>query len=89
MTTSLYALSRSERTCLIFAVAFLLSGVFYGMLARRVVRAMSGDTLVTILQDCPVLVLISLCFGFLMTACGHYAIRQSLRSQTREENYRV
>ncbi|MDU4242107.1 MAG: hypothetical protein E7I22_05020 [Bifidobacterium longum] len=82
MTTSMYALSRSEKACLIFATAFLFSALFYGTLAGRIVRAMSADTLITILQDCPVLLMISLGAGFIATALGHYVIRQCMRAES-------
>lgn len=85
MTTSMYALSRSEKACLIFATAFLTSAVIYGTLAGRIVRAMSADTLVTVLQDCPVLLMISLGAGFIATALGHYAIRQCLKTEPGRE----
>ena len=81
MSTSMYALSRSEKVCLIFAIAFLTSAVIYGTLAGRIVRAMSADTLVTILQDCPVLLMISLSAGFISTALGHYVVRQCLKPE--------
>jgi hypothetical protein len=77
MTTSMYALSRSEKACLIFATAFLLRTVLRH--ARRAnCQAMSADTLITILQDCPVLLMISLGAGFIATALGHYVIRQCM-----------
>lgn len=85
MTTSMYALSRAEQVCLIFATAFLASAVIYGSLAGRIVRALSGDTLVTILQDCPVLLMISLSGGFIATALGHYVVRQCIRTEPRRE----
>lgn len=88
MTTSMYALSRSEKVCLIFATAFLTSAVIYGTLAGRIVRAMSGDTLVTILQDCPVLLMISLGAGFIVTALGNYVVRQCFRAEPRREEAR-
>lgn len=85
MTTSMYALTRSERACLLFAVAFLVSATVYGLFASRVVRAMSGEVIVTILQDCPVLVMISLSAGFISTALGHYAIRQCFQTEPDRE----
>lgn len=85
MNTSMYALSRSEQLCLIFATAFLSSAVIYGTLAGRIVRAMSGDTLVTILQDCPVLLMISLSGGFIATASAHYVVRQCMKPEPRRE----
>lgn len=85
MNTSMYALSRYEQVCPIFATAFLTSAVIYGSLAGRIVRAMSGDTLVTVLQDCPVLLMISLSGGFITTALGHYVIRQCFRTEPRRE----
>ncbi|VYU35865.1 hypothetical protein [Metakosakonia massiliensis] len=86
MTTSMYALSRSEQACLLFAIAFLTSAMIYGLLAGRIVRAMSADTLVTILQDCPVLLMLSLSGGFIATATGHYVIRQCLRTEPSRED---
>lgn len=86
MTTSMYALSRSEQACLLFAVAFLTSAMIYGLLAGRIVRAMSADTLVTILQDCPVLLMLSLSGGFIATATGHYVIRQCCMTETHRED---
>lgn len=85
MNTSTYALTRSERACLLYSIAFLVSATFYGLLAERVVRGIGRSELTTILQDFPVLMLISLCAGFFFTTAGHYALRQSMMRGIREE----
>ncbi|WP_436877859.1 hypothetical protein [Siccibacter turicensis] len=78
MTTNTYALSRSERAWLVTAVAFLVSAMFYGQLASRVVSGQPGDIMTSMLQSMPVLMMICLCGGFMLTAICHYAVRQSL-----------
>lgn len=88
MNTSMYALTRSGRACLLFAVAFLASATLYGLFACRVLRVMRGDVIVTVLQDCPVLVLVSLSVGFISTGMGHYAIRQCFRGEAFREEKR-
>ncbi len=85
MTTNTYALSRTEHVWLLFSVTLLTSAASYGFLAARVVRAMSRPELTTYLQDFPVLLLISLSAGFLFTAAGLYACRQTLTRHTPEE----
>ncbi|WP_024548202.1 hypothetical protein [Siccibacter turicensis] len=77
MTTNTYALSRSERAWLMTALAFLVSAMFYRQLASRVVSGQPGDVLTSMLQNMPVLMMICLCGGFMLTAVGHYAVRQT------------
>ncbi|MDN2488163.1 hypothetical protein MML63_21260 [Kosakonia sacchari] len=84
MNTSMYALTRSERACLQYSIAFLVSAIFYGFLASRVVRELGRPYMTSLLQDLPVLLLISLCVGFLFTTVTHYAIRQSFAQRPRE-----
>ncbi|NTZ41426.1 hypothetical protein EXW94_27975 [Enterobacter sp. JMULE2] len=79
MTTYTYALSRTERVWLLFSVTLLVSAAFYGTFASRIVRALSRPELTTYLQDFPVLLLISLSGGFIVSATGHYALRVSLQ----------
>ncbi len=83
MTHSTYALSHTERTCLVYSMVSLVSATFYGFLAGRVVRSMSQVDLVMVLHDFPVLLLISICAGFLFTSTAHYAIRQALTHDRR------
>lgn len=85
MTTNSYALSRTERVWLLFSVTLLVSAVFYGLLAARVVRALSRPDLTMYLQDFPVLLLISLSAGFFFTTTGLYACRLTLSQKKREE----
>lgn len=84
MKTTSYALSPSERACLQYSVAFLVSAVFYGLLASRIVLGLARPEMTTLLQDFPVLLLISLCAGFFFTATLHYAIRISLHPASKE-----
>lgn len=77
MTHSTYALTRTERTCLVYSMVFLVSATFYGFLAGRVTRSMAQVDLVMVFHDLPVLLLISICAGFLLTSTAHYAIRQA------------
>lgn len=83
MTHSTYALSRTERTCLVYSMVFLVSATFYGLLAGRVTRSMTQIDLVMVLHDFPVLLLISICAGFLLTSTAHYAVRQALSHDSR------
>ncbi|EHN8834572.1 hypothetical protein [Leclercia adecarboxylata] len=85
MTTNSYALSRTERVWLLFSVTQLVSAAFYGFLAARIVRAMSRPDLTILLQDLPVLLLISLSAGFMLATAGHYALRVALRERSSEE----
>jgi len=79
MTINTYALSRTERVWLLFGVTLLVSAAFYGSLAARAVRAMLRPELALFLLDFPVLLLISLCAGFFLSAAGHYVVRISLK----------
>lgn len=85
MTTNSYALSRTERVWLLFSVTMLVSASFYGFLAARIVRAMSRPDLTILLQDLPVLLLISLSAGFILATAGHYALRVALKEWSSEE----
>jgi len=85
MNTTTYALTRSERACLLYSIAFLVSAIFYGTLSAFVVSGTGRSELATYLHDFPVLLLISLSAGFVFTTAGHYAIRQSMVHGTREE----
>jgi hypothetical protein len=85
MTTNSYALSRTERVWLLFSVTLLVSAVFYGLLAARVVWALSRPDLTMYLQDFPVLLLISLSGGFIVSAAGHYAMRVALNKPLQGE----
>lgn len=85
MTTNTYALSRTERVWLLFSITLLASASFYGVLAHRVVSAMSRPELTILLQDFPVLLLISLSIGFFLSATGLYVCRQTLIRKIREE----
>lgn len=82
MNTNTYALSRTEQLWLLFSVTFLLCAVCYGLLVANVLRAITRLDLVVFLQDLPVLFLISLSLGFILTATGHYAIRQTFKTVT-------
>ncbi|WP_174263232.1 hypothetical protein [Cronobacter sakazakii] len=86
MNTSRYALSRSERGWLAYSFAFVLSAVFYGFLIGRISRAFQPAEVASGLLDLPALLLISLSIGFLMTATGHYAIRQSFVRNSEEDS---
>ncbi|WP_318366418.1 hypothetical protein [Enterobacter sp.] len=85
MTTNLYALSRTERVWLLYSITLLASAASYGFLAARIVQAMSRPELTIYLQDFPVLLLISLSAGFLFTATGLYACRQTLARHIQKE----
>lgn len=85
MTTNSYALSRTERVWLLFSVTMLVSASFYGFLAARLLRALSRPDMSTVLQDLPVLLLISLSAGFLLATAGHYALRAALKDKPSKE----
>lgn len=80
MNTSMYALTRSERACLQYSIAFLVSALFYGLIADRVVTGMDHQRLTLVMLYFPVLLLTSMCAGFFITTVAAYAIRVSSRS---------
>lgn len=85
MTTFSYALSRTERACLQYSIAFLVSALFYALIPGWAVNGMEHRYLTTVLLDFPVMLLISLSAGFLFTTAGHYAIRQAFRNGSERE----
>lgn len=80
MKTSSYAFTRTERACLQYSVAFLVSALFYGLLTGRIVIGMEHRYLTTVLLDFPVLLLTSLCAGFFFTTVAVYIIRIHFRA---------
>ncbi|EGT4277866.1 hypothetical protein E7W39_03805 [Cronobacter sakazakii] len=76
MNTSRYALSRSERGWLAYSFAFVMAAVIFGFLMGRIGGVLPATDQYGSLQDYITLLLISLGGGFLITAAGHYAIRQ-------------
>lgn len=84
MNTNMYALSHSERGWLMVSVAFLLSGIIYGLLIMRLTLPSVSAEIAFGFQVVPIFFLFSLSFGFLLITAGHYAFRQSVRQPGKE-----
>lgn len=84
MMTTTYALTHSERGWLMLSVAFLVSGIIYGLLIQRLLVAPVSNDAALGLQVVPIMILFSLSLGFLLVTAGHYAFRVSLRQPAKE-----
>lgn len=84
MTTKMYALTHSERGWLMLSLAFLMSGIIYGLLILRLSMAGVSTEAALGLQLVPVIFLFSLSLGFLLVTSGHYAFRLSLSQPAKE-----
>lgn len=84
MTTKMYALTHSERGWLMLSLAFLMSGIIYGLLILRLSMTGVSTEAALGLQLVPVIFLFSLSLGFLLVTAGHYAFRFSLSQPAKE-----
>jgi uncharacterized membrane protein len=87
MNTNTFALSHSERGWLMLSVAFLMSGIVYGLIISRLTMVSMAEDSLLGLQMAPVLFLFSLSIGFMLVTTGHYVFRQSLRQPAKEEQW--